>query len=102
LKDDYDDTGIFVRENHVDGTLLKSTVKNKKFPIKMGTHDLKMSVGIPVVVDSQQEPKGSAAIPWGQMLPLRIEQTLPPFPVDMKPTDGSWQVVNGTRLVFIA
>jgi hypothetical protein len=97
FQDDYDDTGIFVRENHVDGSLLKSTVKNKKFANKISGHDQKLLNGIPVVVDSQQDGKGAAAIPWGQVLPPRIEQTLPPFPGDMKPTDGSWQVVNGTR-----
>ncbi|XP_055848872.1 uncharacterized protein LOC129913918 [Episyrphus balteatus] len=40
------------------------------------------------------------AIPWGKMLPEKIEQTLPHYPIGMRPTDGSWQVVNGTRFKF--
>ena len=45
---------------------------------------------------------GSGAIPiipWGKVLPSKIEQTLPHFP-GMQPTDGSWQIVNGTRFKF--
>lgn len=34
------------------------------------------------------------------MLPVNIERTLPSFASDTKPTDGSWQIVNGTRFKF--
>lgn len=40
------------------------------------------------------------ALPWGALLPPSIEQTLPSYPNDMRPTDGSWQIVNGTRFKF--
>lgn len=40
------------------------------------------------------------AISWGSLLPPSMEQTLPTYPADAKPTDGSWQVVNGTRFKF--
>ncbi|XP_016998547.2 uncharacterized protein [Drosophila takahashii] len=39
-------------------------------------------------------------IPWGQVLPGKVEETLPHFPFGTRPTDGSWQVVNGTRFKF--
>lgn len=38
-------------------------------------------------------------IPWGKVLPTKIEETLPHFP-GTAPTDGSWQIVNGTRFKF--
>lgn len=40
------------------------------------------------------------AVPWGQMLPTKIEANLPPYPTDFKPKDGDWQIVNGTRFKF--
>lgn len=41
-------------------------------------------------------------MPWGQLLPGKVEETLPKYPggAGMSPTDGSWQVVNGTRFKF--
>ncbi|KAH8328982.1 hypothetical protein KR074_001125 [Drosophila pseudoananassae] len=39
-------------------------------------------------------------IPWGQVLPGKVEDTLPHFPFGTRPTDGAWQVVNGTRFKF--
>ncbi|KAH8381139.1 hypothetical protein KR200_003802 [Drosophila serrata] len=39
-------------------------------------------------------------IPWGQVLPDKVEETLPHFPFGTRPTDGDWQVVNGTRFKF--
>ncbi|KMY90077.1 uncharacterized protein LOC6732193 isoform X1 [Drosophila simulans] len=39
-------------------------------------------------------------IPWGQVLPDKVEETLPHFPFGTRPTDGAWQVVNGTRFKF--
>lgn len=51
--------------------------------------------GIPVAQDSDPN-----AIPWGQMLPTKVEANLPPYPTDVKPKDGDWQVVNGTRFKF--
>lgn len=41
-------------------------------------------------------------MPWGQMLPAKIEANLPPYPTGEagKPKDGQWQVVNGTRFKF--
>lgn len=41
-----------------------------------------------------------SAIAWGSILPPSIERTLPPYVPDFKPTDGSWQIVNGTRFKF--
>lgn len=40
------------------------------------------------------------AVAWGSLLAPSIEQTLPTFGNDTKPTDGSWQIVNGTRFKF--
>lgn len=51
--------------------------------------------GIPVAQDADPN-----AVPWGQMLPTKIEANLPPYPTEMKPKDGDWQVVNGTRFKF--
>jgi hypothetical protein len=59
----------------------------------------KLSIGIPVAQDSA-EARGAASVQWGQVLPTKIEQNLPLYPADVKPTDGSWQVVNGTRYKF--
>ncbi|KAL7738715.1 hypothetical protein ACLKA6_007477 [Drosophila palustris] len=39
-------------------------------------------------------------IPWGQLLPDKVEETLPHFPFGTAPSDGAWQVVNGTRFKF--
>lgn len=41
-------------------------------------------------------------MPWGQILPAKIEANLPPYPSGEpgKPKDGQWQVVNGTRFKF--
>lgn len=57
----------------------------------------KLNIGIPVAQDSAETRN---TVQWGQVLPSKIEQNLPPYPADMKPTDGSWQVVNGTRYKF--
>lgn len=51
-----------------------------------------------------QEPAEShnpaLSLSWGSLLPPSMERTLPAYPADMKPTDGSWQIVNGTRFKF--
>lgn len=47
-----------------------------------------------------QRNNGIAALPWGASLPQNIEETLPNYPSDFRPTDGSWQIVNGTRFKF--
>lgn len=39
-------------------------------------------------------------IPWGKMLPTEIENSLPRLSIGSVPTDGSWQIVNGTRFKF--
>lgn len=39
-------------------------------------------------------------VAWGSVLPANIERTLPTYASDIKPTDGSWQIVNGTRFKF--
>ncbi|EAA14595.4 AGAP010096-PA, partial [Anopheles gambiae str. PEST] len=118
VKDDYlDDTGIFVRETKYGGAAVKNILKNQKgillcvgsstlantyewlYFSPINFKDLKNSIGISVLTDSA-EPRNPPIVPWGQMLPSKIEQTLPRFPADMKPTDGSWEIVNGTRYKF--
>lgn len=54
-------------------------------------------IGIPV--QDSRDLRGNS-IPWGQALPPKVERTLPTYPGDFKPTDGSWQIVNGTRFKF--
>ncbi|XP_073823318.1 uncharacterized protein [Musca autumnalis] len=49
---------------------------------------------------SQMTAGNGPLIPWGKMLPPKIEDSLPHFPVGSEPTDGSWQIVNGTRFKF--
>lgn len=79
VKDDYlDDTGIFVREKY-GREAIKSIQKNQKDPAEL---------------------RNPPVIPWGQMLPSKTEQSLPQYPADMRPTDGSWEIVNGTRYKF--
>lgn len=51
--------------------------------------------GIPVAPENDP-----SSVPWGQMLPSKVEANLPPYTSDMKPLDGQWQVVNGTRFKF--
>lgn len=55
-------------------------------------------MGIPVIIDSKDN-RGNP-IPWGSALPTNVERTLPTYPIDVKPTDGIWQIVNGTRFKF--
>ncbi|XP_054082962.1 uncharacterized protein LOC105208498 isoform X2 [Zeugodacus cucurbitae] len=43
---------------------------------------------------------GTPIIPWGKVLPAKVEETLPHFPIGVQPNDGAWQVVNGTRFKF--
>ncbi|XP_061394785.1 uncharacterized protein LOC133330341 [Musca vetustissima] len=49
---------------------------------------------------SQMAGGNGPLIPWGKMLPPKIEDSLPHFPIGTEPTDGSWQIVNGTRFKF--
>ncbi|XP_058449537.1 uncharacterized protein LOC131429440 [Malaya genurostris] len=92
VKDDYlDDTGIFVRETKFGSAAIKNLLKNQK--------DSKLSIGITVQLDPAEQ-RTPPIIPWGQMLPSKTEQSLPKYPVDMRPTDGSWEIVNGTRYKF--
>lgn len=50
--------------------------------------------------DTLDKSNPAAAIAWGSLLPSSIERTLPTYPFEAKPTDGSWQIVNGTRFKF--
>lgn len=59
--------------------------------------DIQISLAIPVAPDARNN---GGAIPWGALLPPSIERTLPPYPVDVTPSDGSWKIVNGTRFKF--
>lgn len=96
IKDDYlDEPGLFVRENKA-ADALKNFLKETN---KVAAADASQKSN---VVNVEQEPRGvnMAAIPWGQMLPTKIEKSLPPYPKDTRPTDGSWQFVNGTRYKF--
>lgn len=99
IKDDYlDDTGIFVRENK-EGNTLKSFFKDTN---KAAEQQPNSNAAAAAVGGGDQDARGvnMATIPWGQMLPTKIEKSLPPFPHDTRPTDGSWQFVNGTRYKF--
>ncbi|XP_065084259.1 uncharacterized protein LOC135706547 isoform X1 [Ochlerotatus camptorhynchus] len=92
VKDDYlDDTGIFVRETKYGSSAIKNILKNQK--------DSKVSIGMTVQLDPAEQ-RNPPVIPWGQMLPSKTEQSLPQYPADMRPTDGSWEIVNGTRYKF--
>lgn len=95
IKDDYlEESGVFVRENKATDALKNFLKETNKLAA-----DTRQNT---VAGNSEQEPRGvnMATIPWGQMLPTKIEKTLPPFPKDTRPTDGSWQFVNGTRYKF--
>ncbi|CAD7086486.1 unnamed protein product [Hermetia illucens] len=109
---DYDN----VKEDYdlIDGSLLLGDNKLAFFQFRSDSK-LKLSDriagGAPVASDSNAAGLGGTgpgnhgtaqglSIPWGQMLPTKIEQTLPHFPTGSEPTDGSWQVVNGTRFKF--
>ncbi|XP_055637945.1 uncharacterized protein LOC129776374 isoform X2 [Toxorhynchites rutilus septentrionalis] len=92
VKDDYlDDTGIFVRETKYGNAAIKNIFKNKK--------DTKQSIGMTAQLDPAEQ-RNPPVIPWGQILPSKTEQSLPKYPGDMRPSDGSWEVVNGTRYKF--
>lgn len=65
--------------------------------------DERLSVPIPVAVDTNSNDARNGlppAMPWGALLPPSMERTLPSHPIDAKATDGSWQIVNGTRFKF--
>lgn len=47
-----------------------------------------------------KDASAALAISWGSLLPPSMEHTLPAYPADTKPTDGTWQLVNGTRFKF--
>lgn len=101
IKDDYlDETGIFVREsNKID---IKDLLKDAKD--QQQRNSIIHTNNVPAdAVDTGHGASGvnMAMIPWGQMLPTKIEKSLPGYPGhDTKPTDGSWQFVNGTRYKF--
>lgn len=108
IKDDYlDETGIFVRESNKIG--LKDLLRDAKD--QQHRNSIIHTNNVPAdAVDHGNAAAAAAAasavggvnmamIPWGQMLPMKIEKSLPGFP-DTKPTDGSWQFVNGTRYKF--
>jgi hypothetical protein len=80
-----------VRENRFAASALNNLFKKSKKPDAQD----KLNSGIPVAPDNDPN-----AIPWGQILATKIEANLPPYPSDMKPKDGEWQVVNGTRFKF--
>lgn len=102
IKDDYlDETGIFVREGNKIG--LKDLLKDTKD--QQHRNSIIHTNNVPAdAVDTGHGSAGGvnmAMIPWGQMLPTKIEKSLPGYPgADTKPTDGSWQFVNGTRYKF--
>jgi hypothetical protein len=82
-----------VRENRFAASAFNNLFKkNKKAE---ATVQEKLMAGIPVAPDADPN-----AVPWGQMLPTKIEANLPPYPTMAKPKDGEWQVVNGTRFKF--
>lgn len=81
-----------MRENRFAASAFNNLFKKKK---SEPTLQEKLLQGIPVAPDADPN-----AVPWGQMLPTKIEANLPPYPTDAKPTDGTWQVVNGTRFKF--
>lgn len=82
-----------MRENRFAASAFNSLFKKKQKAD--ATVQEKLMAGIPVAPDADPN-----AVPWGQMLPTKIEANLPPYPTDMKPRDGDWQVVNGTRFKF--
>lgn len=47
------------------------------------------------MIDEDGEP-----IPYGEVLPLSVELTLPPYPVGVLPSDESWKIVNGSLFKF--
>lgn len=93
VKDDYaDEAGIFVRENRFASASAFSSLFKKSKKSDPSVQE-KMMAGIPVAPDTDSTP-------WGQILPSKIEANLPPYPNEMKPKDGDWQIVNGTRFKF--
>lgn len=100
VKDDYlDDTGIFVRENSKIG--LKDLLKDvRETQQKISNNNHAQHIVNGGGDDPYLHGANMAMIPWGQMLPNKIEKSLPLYPKDTRPTDGSWQFVNGTRYKF--
>lgn len=80
-----------MRENRFAASALNSLFKKAR---KLDPQD-KLNSGIPVAPENDAN-----SIPWGQMIPSKMEASLPPFPSDMKAKDGQWQTVNGTRFKF--
>lgn len=62
--------------------------------------DEQSALPVPVAQEPIESHNPALAISWGSLLPSSMERTLPTYPLDMKPTDGSWQIVNGTRFKF--
>ncbi|XP_039952957.1 uncharacterized protein LOC120769816 isoform X1 [Bactrocera tryoni] len=56
--------------------------------------------GVSAVGAARPAGMGTPIIPWGKILPAKVEETLPHFPIGVQPNDGAWQVVNGTRFKF--
>lgn len=91
IKDDYlEETGIFVRENKDDS--LKDFLKDAK-PVEPRQNSIP-------VEESRSSGPNMAVIPWGQMLPSKVEKSLPSYSRESRPADGEWQIVNGTRYKF--
>lgn len=82
-----------MRENRFAASAFNNLFKKNKKPEV--TIQEKLMAGIPVAPDADPN-----AVPWGQMLPTKIEANLPPYPPAAKAKDGEWQVVNGTRFKF--
>ncbi|XP_069963106.1 uncharacterized protein [Bactrocera oleae] len=57
-------------------------------------------VAVAAVGAARPAGMGTPIIPWGKILPAKVEETLPHFPIGVQPNDGAWQVVNGTRFKF--
>lgn len=87
-----------MRENRFGGSAFNGLFKKTKKTMDPTLKE-KLQIGIPVAQDSG-ELRGAASVSWGQMLPSKIEANLPPYTTNAKPSDGEWQVVNGTRFKF--
>lgn len=60
-----------------------------------------MAMAVPAAPDITADGKNNGgSIPWGSLLPVSIEQTLPPYAAEAPPSDGTWKIVNGTRFKF--
>jgi hypothetical protein len=78
-----------VRENRLAVSALNNLFKTNR---KVDLQEKNMPI--------QGHDSDANSIPWGQILGTKWETNLPPYPSQMKPKDGVWQIVNGTRFKF--